>query len=565
MAKRKQLHHIVSALEFQSDQLDLLDDRFVEFQQELASNARQAQLDQIEARQEMMKAMAGMSVASRGDRSYNLFSGNTKNAAPIGDPVVPSKEAGIVAALGSMLLKGGLGIGAATAGIGYLISQINDIGPSFSRLSTGLTDLENTEVTGEQFYKLGSAIGDLVSGAGVGGALGVRILAGTAFTDMAEGIERLNEADIDPAVFANIGQALGALTEDIGVFDALGASIISGSAFVGLADGVDALNNLTVDESLSDKFKVIGEGVGDLIDGLPGLTSLGEASILQAIDDNLVPLADGVAALTAIDGAKFAINAPIISDGIFKILTGTMNLLGTTGLQGIDDNLIPLADGINTLAQADAQGLQRVAGFIGPAFQQILDGTDDIAGFIGLQAIDDNLKPLADGINYVANTVDEDVQQKFLNLSNFIGPAFQRILDGTDDLLGAVGLQAIDDNLVPLSDGIKYMSDVGGEVELDNVSNIVDAYNELGRMETLAPAKVQRLAEMLGAVAPVQSQRTAVIAENTMPSGGGAVTVVNNTNNQQSTVNQSSVTNQAPSLGSPTARNGSRADAYASL
>ncbi len=565
MAKRKQLHHIVSALEFQSDQIDLLDDRFVEFQKELASNARQAQLDQLEARQEMMKAMAGMSMPSRGDRNFNLFSGNTRNAEPIGDPVIPSKEAGIVAALGTLLLKGGLGIGAATAGIGYLISQINDIGPSFSRLSTGLTDLENTEVTGEQFRKLGGAIAELVSGAGVGGALGVRILSGSAFTDMAEGIERLNEADIDPAVFANIGSALGALTEDIGVFDAIGASIISGSAFVGLAEGVDALNALSVNDDLEDKFEKIGSGVGALIDELPGLFSLGEAGILQAIDDNLLPLAAGVEALTAIDGQKFATNAPLIGQGITQLLDGTDDLAGATGLQGIDDNLIPLATGINTLAEADAQGFLRVTGFIGPAFQQLLDGTDDIAGFVGLQAIDDNLKPLADGINYVAKTVDDDVQAKFLNLAGFIGPAFQKILDGTDDLLGAVGLQAIDDNLIPMADGIKYLSDVGDQVELDNVSQIVDAYNELGRMETLSPAKVQRLAEMLGAISPIQSQRTAVIAENTQPSTGGGVTVINNTNNQSSNVNQSSVTNQAPTLGTPTARNGSRADAYTAI
>ena len=154
MAKRT-LTDVVDALEFQSEQIDLLDDRFMEFQRDLAANAVQAQLDALESRREMMKAFGSLQ-PSRGD--VNLFSNNTREAEPIGDPVIPSKEAGIVAALGSMLLKGGLGIGAATAGIGFLISQINDIGPSFERLSTGLTALENTEVTGEQFQKLGGAI-----------------------------------------------------------------------------------------------------------------------------------------------------------------------------------------------------------------------------------------------------------------------------------------------------------------------------------------------------------------------------------------------------------------------
>ena len=68
-----------------------------------------------------------------------------------------------------------------------------------TRLSTGLETLDNTEVSAENFRTLGNAIGELVSGAGIGGALGVRILAGTAFDDLATGIERLNAVAFDPA------------------------------------------------------------------------------------------------------------------------------------------------------------------------------------------------------------------------------------------------------------------------------------------------------------------------------------------------------------------------------
>jgi hypothetical protein len=152
---------------------------------------------------------------------------------------------------------------------------------------------------------------------------------------------------------------------------------------------------------------------------------------------------------------------------------------------------------------------------------------------------------------------------RFDQLSRFIGPAFQRMLDGTDNLLGATGLQAIDDNLKPMADGIKYMSDVGGEVDLSNVGNIVDAYNELGRMETISDAKVKRLAEMLGAVGPtINSQRASVISENTDPTGGGSSVVQIINDNKQVNTSASKVTNEAPMLSSPTLNNGSRADAY---
>ena len=138
------------------------------------------------------------------------------------------------------------------------------------------------------------------------------------------------------------------------------------------------------------------------------------------------------------------------------------------------------------------------------------------------------------------------------------------MLDGTDNLLGAVGLQAIDDNLKPMADGIKYMSDVGGEVNLANVSKIVDAYNELGRMEAISPVKMENFSELLGAVSgpTINAQRASVISENTDPSGsGGSVVQIINDNKQVNT-SASKVTNEAPILSSPTLNNGSRADAY---
>ena len=115
---------------------------------------------------------------------------------------------------------------------------------------------------------------------------------------------------------------------------------------------------------------------------------------------------------------------------------------------------------------------------------------------------------------------------------------------------------------MPLADGVKYMSDVGGEVNLQNVGKIVDAVNELDRMKDVGGAKVARLAQMLRAVAPIQSQRADNIAANTEAAGaGGNVTVINaptNSNTTNTSVNQRA----SMPLPSPTNNNGSRPDAY---
>jgi hypothetical protein len=548
------LQDVVSELELQTEFINLQTDNMSAFADQLARDAEMQRAAMLESRKESPRSPFG------GNNSGNAQP--TREAEPLGDPVIPSKEAGIIAALGTAFLKGGLGIGAAAAGIGYLISQINDFGPALSRMSTGLEDLENTQITGEQFRLIGEAINDLASGAGIGGAIGLRILAGTAFNDLADGIERLNEVEFDPANLAAVGEGIDGMLAPLSGFDLGEAGVLQmmDDNLVSLAAGVDALAKAEVPSV--EKMRGVGEGLNAILEPLSA-GDAGEAAIFQMIDDNMLTLANGLVRLNDVDAAQLATLGPIIGTALKSILDGTDDLLGATGLQSIDDNLIPLAEGMDRLNAVDEQRFLQVAGFIGPAFQRILDGTDDLLGATGLQSIDDNLKPIADGIKYMTNVVDENTFMRFDQLSRFVGPAFQRMLDGTDNLLGATGLQAIDDNLKPMADGIKYMSDVGGEVDLSNVGNIVDAYNELGRMETISDAKVKRLAEMLGAVGPtINSQRASVISENTDPTGGGSSVVQIINDNKQVNTSASKVTNEAPMLSSPTLNNGSRADAY---
>jgi len=530
---------------------DTFDTRFDEFLAGMQQDRLKQAQDAAEARKEMSNQLSG-GLGAAGAAAPDV---------EFGDPVVPSKESGMILAVGKAFGTAGLGIAAAAAGIGYLVSQVNDIGPSMSRLAKGFEDLENTEVSGEQFTRLGNAIADLVSGAGIGGALGLRILSGTAFEDLAKGIKTLNEVEIDPSNLARVGEGLDALLAPLNLFDMGEAGVLQAvdDNLKDLAAGVDALAKAEIPEV--SKMEEIGKGINKMLEPISA-SDLGEALVFQAIDDNLETLAAGLNALNTVDADKFYNNAPKLGEGIDKLLDGVDDLLGTTGLQAIDDNLIPLANGLDRLNAVDDVRFMHVAKFIGPAFERLLDGTDDLAGAVGLQAIDDNLKPLSDAIKYMTNVIDEDVMTRFSNLASFIGPAFQKILGGTDDLLGATGLQAIDDNLIPLADGVKYMSDVGGDVNLENVGKIVDAVNELDRMKDVPGAKVNRLAQMLRAVAPIQSQRADNIAANTETAGtGGNVTIVNAPTNSQTTNTSVSQRGSSP-LPPPTTSNGGRADAY---
>ena len=533
---------------------DTFDTRFGEFMDQLASDQQQARLDAAEARAEASRSATG----TEGLEAAGAAAGDVE----FGDPVEKSKESGMILAAGKAFGVGGIGIGAAAAGIGYLVSQILDIGPAMTRMSQGLQDLDNTEVSAENFKRIGGAISDLVSGAGIGGAIGLRILAGTAFNDLATGIERLDQVSFDPAALRAVGEGIDGMLAPLSGFDLGEAGVLQtiDDNLIDLAAGIDALAKAEV--PTVEKMSGIGKGLNAILEPLSA-GDMGEAQVFQMIDDNMETLANGLLKLQDVDADAINALGPVIGFALKSILKGTNNLLGTTGLQSIDDNLIPLAEGLDRLNAVDDQRFMQVAGFIGPAFQRILDGTDDLLGATGLQAIDDNLKPIADGIKYMTNVVDEDTFMRFDQLSHFIGPAFQRMLDGTDNVLGAVGLQAIDDNLKPMADGIKYMSDVGGEVNLENVTKIVDAYNELGDMKSVAPGKIEALASMLGAVASSNSIKTDAIAANTDPTGGGGVTVVNNNVNapvSSSTSNNASYAGN--STGSPTVNTGTRADAY---
>ena len=441
---------------------------------------------------------------------------------------------GLAKGIGGGIGFAGLGIAAIVASSALLVNQISVLMKSFDDLADGMQKLNDTDIDVEQFNKLGEAISALVSGTGIGGAIGLRILSGAAFGDLANGIKELNSVQFDPEVLKSVGEGLSSLTGEQGVFSSVGFRILANTDFKTLAEGLNALgsitvdpaklglvgegidamlaplsagdlgeasvlaaiddnldtvanavqkiNGLNIDQSFVERMSFIGNGLNELLEPISA-SDLGEALVLQSIDDNLGAIAEGARQLNTVDAQKFALQGTLLGQGFGALLNGTDDLFGATGLQMIDDNIGAIADGskyfTDIVTPEVAQSFLNQSRLLGHGFQALLDGTDDLFGASGMQMIDDNIMPVADGVRYFSDIVTPEVAQGFLNTSRLLGHGFEALLDGTDDLFGADGLQMIDDNLEPLADGVKKLNDVGAEVDLNNFYKMRSAVDEM--------------------------------------------------------------------------------------
>lgn len=570
MAKRT-LSDVVEAIENQTEYVNMLDDRFVEFFEQMKADQARKTLDAQEAAEERRRT------------ATRITGGSTEIKTE--DIIEPSKEAGILSALGKFLngaggslLMGGLGVGAATAGIGYLISQINEIGPSMTKLSQGLEDLENTEVTGEQFKKLGLAIKELISGVGIGGAVGIRILSGAAFKDMAEGIEALDAVEFDPQKLQDVGAGLSALTKDQSILGSLGTVIATFVDFDKIAQGVDVLNAIQVDENFTDKMDNVGQGLDKLLGGTGGyFGNLLDATTFSLIDDNLAVVADGVNKLNTVDADMWVDKSFKIGTGLSTLLSETGgwfgNLIDATTLQMIDDNLIPIADGVERINALDTERWLVSSEAVGKGLGQLLGFgslfTSELGNAEAIQMIDDNLIPLADGIKHMTQTLDEDTLDSWKELAEKVGKGLGELLGfgsiNTSELGNAQAIQMIDDNLIPLADGLKYMSGAADEIKLENINKIASAMNSLAGMQTVSPDAIRNIGRLLSEVGytPMSTQRTASIAAQTNVTGTSAPIVIDASTNVANSTNNSSVTQDMAPMPSPVNYGRSRVDAYA--
>jgi hypothetical protein len=149
----------------------------------------------------------------------------------------------------------------------------------------------------------------------------------------------------------------------------------------------------------------------------------------------------------------------------------------------IDDNISPVADALNywdgivdnTLAQKFVDN----ATIVGGGFQALLDGTDDLFGATGMQMIDDNVAPVADAIKYFTDAVNDETALSFKRNASIVGDGFQAILDGTDDLFGVKGFTSLTETITPFATAVEKLNTVGETLKLDNFKQISLAIKEM--------------------------------------------------------------------------------------
>lgn len=314
--------------------------------------------------------------------------------------------------------------------IGLLIvAQTN-----FSKLSEGLEILDRTKFDSNKIILAGQTLNRFIDDAGSQWFDSMTIsMFSDNLIEIAAGITALNNAStsLTPDFIARmslLGQGLGEFIDGLGAqwLDARTIGGLGGNFDV-IAKGLMTLTAVNPPEDFIDRMSLLGEGLNELIDKTGGLSGnridLGTFVGLTNSLVNFVPLIDRI---NAADVDTFKIKAEGIGEGLNKILTGTdWKFFAAQNLQYIDDNLIPLADGIDRLSRSEAEMFLEKSSFIGPGLNNILTGTDwKFWASQNLQYIDDNLAPLAAGINKIA-VVDA---QAFLDKSALIGPALSNIL-----------------------------------------------------------------------------------------------------------------------------------------
>lgn len=432
--------------------------------------------------------------------------------------------------IGKGLMFAGVGIAAVTLSVVAVMRSFDD-------MAEGLQKLNELDLDPEVFNSIGNAIGSLVKELGMGNAIGLKILSGVAFDDLGEGLERLNNLKFNPEGINNLGETLKALGDNTGIFSSKGIQMLGDVNFNAIADGIQKLNDMA-GEVTPEEFRLVGEAINNLLSPLSA-GDLGEAKVISMVADSVTPefaesirllgqlgvddtfekqmehlgqgldklitpfglldadnllvvsslskglpsLAEGVSGFTGFNAEEFKANATVVGEGLQGLLDGTDDLFGAGGLQMIDDNIRPLANAVSGFTgivdDAMADSFRKTSKIVGDGLQDLLDGTDDLFGATGLQMIDDNILPLAEGVKKFTDIVDDPMAESFRKSSKIIGDGFQDLLDGTDDLFGATGLQAIDDNLLPFAEGVSAVNLAGANLDIENFKAIGKAIDEI--------------------------------------------------------------------------------------
>ena len=372
--------------------------------------------------------------------------------------------------LAAVLTGVGVAAAGIGAGMLMGAKAVEVFGDGLSEIAEGIDDLNKVDIDLVKFVELGAALNALTGGLGMGGAVSLMIVAATDMEALATGIERLNVAEFDKANLEKAGEGISSFLSAMSTSGALGGAIIGQMVddnLIPLAVGLERLSAANLSEDFATKLPNMGEALGKFVDNL-GKAGFGDAIVAQMIDDNLIPLADGVSELSksaAEIQPDFVVKMSIAGMGIKALIDNIdLGLLGAflgkgAGLQAIDDNLAPLARGVQALSEVDGAKFAVNAPLIGTGMSDLLGGFDDLLGVMGAQMVDDNLPILREGVDLFAEAPAEEFKKR----SILMGDGFQALFDGTDDLLGVMGAQMIDDNLPMLRKGVDLFAEAPAE------------------------------------------------------------------------------------------------------
>ena len=472
-------------------------------------------------------------------------------------------------------------------------------GTMFSDLAKGLNDLSSVQISGDNISAAGAAINSFFSQVGVGDAGKMALLDGNAFNGLAQGLQSLNDIEIDPAKLENAGSGLNKfLSETAGFGAAGGAAILSAFSYEnmeGLARGIQALDVISVDPQ---NLINAGEGLNRFLSSID-VSALLEGGILETLDEeSFASTAAGLLKLNEA-GMKLDIaNIEKISTALKTVLSAAQgNVIEAATLAGIDDNLLPFADGMSALDAAGSNLKLENFNNIKASWNTLTSAftTEGSAAILGIQQVDDNLIPFAEGMERMQTAAAAVDPKAFANIKLAISSLTEGLagadgegegllsgmFGGGDDLgsmdlpdpekitgladamlkfsqVGTIDGEMLRSNITSMQYGISSLSDDMISGEYDKFEKFVGIVDDLAnidpnRLNGIINLVNKMATDILGGDFKTTNQRLTEQRDRAGVDGSGGTNVVSSDNssivNAPQTINQSIV--QQRSFASP--------------
>ena len=366
---------------------------------------------------------------------------------------------------------------AGLAGVAYLSGKaMQEIGEGFTGMGQGLNNLAAADVPeGEQLTRLATALGVLFNSFDTGDAIKMAIMDGSAFTDMGKGLTDLSNAEFTPQAIDKAGTAIAGFFESVGFGDAAKSRILDGSTFSGLASGLQALNDIDIDPANLEKA---GLGANKFLSSLAGFKSAVGAGIASIFEMDFHVIAGSIEALDAIDADAEKLEAAGIGLRQFLYELSQVKVMGILKTKFLNEKMFTqVADGLLHLNDAgmalDVANIRKIR----DGLLTILEPAgENFKGIVATQMIDDNLVPMAKGMRFM-NDVGSELSINSMTTLRDSSLLMQEALN--IPLKMAVTSQMIDDNLKPFAMGIESINAAGGRINVENFKNLKNSMSEL--------------------------------------------------------------------------------------